>query len=433
MDHLIENSNIRNDGALGQVSGPRRSLLIVIAAMAVVDTLKFFKAFPKVSIGEIDIGAFDVVSVPVAILTFVLLLRRTKFSYDEFAALIFVVYSIVTFLVSFSSRGVVAGVDYRDNFINYMILAFIIFGHSLEGFSAISRILLLIASYPVLVFILTLLGVLPSPAERIGVSFLSGYQSKRFLSSHWAMMITIGGFVLLFSCHLVRDFQKQIRVLVVALTLLAISTLSFHRSVWLATIGGLGTYFLILRWLPANNVSKAVVTYLVFLGTGAFLVVISFGIVTEFDSAFVSNFKENSTIAWRISGWVSLIDKMDWWNFFVGMGFGADQSRYFLGHEVSANAHNFYVLNLWYMGIIGLGLMFYLYYRQFYFLFYILRHTQNDEYSVIAGLLLTLNVSICILYVAYGFAFETAVVLGITIMFVKQFHSAVISGNIAMR
>lgn len=131
--------------------------------------------------------------------------------------------------------------------------------------------------------------------------------------------------------------------------LLAVIALG-HRTVWVSTLAGLGAIW----WLAGRHRrgSRAGVLVPISIGVAvvmAFLVLAPNSIVThELERSVAETQQKNSTLAWRVDSWTSLV--RDWarsgplvWP--AGKPFGTGMKRYIesQGQEVTVSAHSHYV------------------------------------------------------------------------------------------
>lgn len=131
--------------------------------------------------------------------------------------------------------------------------------------------------------------------------------------------------------------------------LLAVIVLG-HRTVWVATLAGLGAIW----WLAGRRRRGSKAGVLIPVGIGAavvmaFLVLAPKSIVThELERSVAEAQQKNSTLAWRVDSWTSLV--RDWarsgplvWP--AGKPFGIGMRRYIesQGQEVTVSAHSHYV------------------------------------------------------------------------------------------
>lgn len=123
-----------------------------------------------------------------------------------------------------------------------------------------------------------------------------------------------------------------------------------HRTVWVATLAALGAAW----WLAGRRRKGGQAGLLVPLGVGSLVLVALFALAPdstvthEFQRSVAETQQKNSTLAWRVDSWKSLVD--DWvaggpqvWP--AGKPFGAGTRRYIesQGMETSVSAHSHYV------------------------------------------------------------------------------------------
>jgi len=134
-----------------------------------------------------------------------------------------------------------------------------------------------------------------------------------------------------------------------------------HRTVWVATLAALGAAW----WLAGRKRKGNQTGLLVPLGVGSLVLVSLFALAPqstvthEFQRSVAETQQKNSTLAWRVDSWKSLVD--DWvaggplvWP--AGKPFGSGTRRYIesQGMETSVSAHSHYVSLLIRGGILAL-------------------------------------------------------------------------------
>lgn len=134
-----------------------------------------------------------------------------------------------------------------------------------------------------------------------------------------------------------------------------------HRTVWVATLAALGAAW----WLAGRKRKGNQAGLLVPLGVGSLVLVSLFALAPqstvthEFQRSVAETQQKNSTLAWRLDSWKSLVD--DWvaggplvWP--AGKPFGSGTRRYIesQGMETTVSAHSHYVSLLIRGGILAL-------------------------------------------------------------------------------
>lgn len=153
---------------------------------------------------------------------------------------------------------------------------------------------------------------------------------------------------------------RTVMMLVAPMLLLAVMVLG-HRSVWVAGIAALGVAWLLAaKRRKGGQLGLMVPLAVGALTLGALFVLAPRATVTqEFQRSVAETQRENSTIAWRVNSWKSLVE--DWvssgpavWP--AGKPFGTSKRRYIesQGIETEVAAHSHYVTLLIRGGIIGL-------------------------------------------------------------------------------
>lgn len=143
--------------------------------------------------------------------------------------------------------------------------------------------------------------------------------------------------------------QRQVMMFTAPLLLLVVMVLA-HRTVWIATLAALG----IAWWLAGRRRNGGQAGLMVPLAVGAlvlgalFVLAPKSGVTQSFVSSVAETQKKNSTLAWRVDSWKSLVD--EWvaggplvWP--AGKPFGSGNDRYIESQHMTTNvgAHSQYV------------------------------------------------------------------------------------------
>ncbi len=154
--------------------------------------------------------------------------------------------------------------------------------------------------------------------------------------------------------------RRQAMLAMAPLLLLVVMVLA-HRTVWIATLAALGFAW----WLAGSHRKGGQAGLLVPLLVGALVLGALFAlapksvVTQEFERSIAETQKKNSTIAWRMDSWKSLVE--DWaaagplvWP--AGKPFGSGNQRYIesQGMETNVAAHSQYVSMLTRGGLIVL-------------------------------------------------------------------------------
>jgi hypothetical protein len=143
---------------------------------------------------------------------------------------------------------------------------------------------------------------------------------------------------------------KRTAMMFIAPLLLLVVMVLGHRTVWIATLAALGAAW----WLAGRRSKGGQAGLLVPLAVGALVLGAFFAlapkstVTQEFERSVAETQKKNSTLAWRVDSWKSLID--DWiaggplvWP--AGKPFGAGNRRFIesQGMETNVSAHSHYI------------------------------------------------------------------------------------------
>lgn len=153
---------------------------------------------------------------------------------------------------------------------------------------------------------------------------------------------------------------RTVMMFAAPMLLLAVMVLG-HRSVWVAGIASLGVAWLLAaKRRKGGQLGLMVPLAVGALALGALFVLAPRATVTqEFERSVAETQRENSTLAWRVNSWKSLVD--DWvssgptaWP--AGKPFGTSKRRYIESQRIETEvaAHSHYVTLLIRGGIIGL-------------------------------------------------------------------------------
>lgn len=201
-----------------------------------------------------------------------------------------------------------------------------------------------------------------------------------------------------------------------------------HRSVWAATLGGMGVLLFLLTRYQTGKVGK-----LLFLGC-ALLAIVAIGLTSlkggVSESVQVQSSRAFSTtegtFAGRVSGWQSLLN--DWLNsgspamYLVGKPFGSGYSRYSSnvgGHEIGYVPHNYYVHLLYRGGLIGM--LCFLWVVWFGVRAMWARIKQGDDF---APLQLAMTIALLVYYIPYGVAYDQVLITGLLLSVIAPSREA---------
>lgn len=156
--------------------------------------------------------------------------------------------------------------------------------------------------------------------------------------------------------------ERRTGMMLVAPCLLLVVMVLGHRTVWVATLAGLGAIW----WLAGRKRRGNKAGVLVPVGIGALVLAALFvlapqsTVTREFERSVAETQQKNSTLAWRVDSWKSLLD--DWvaggplvWP--AGKPFGSGNRRYVEAQRMETNvgAHSHYISLLTRGGLLVLG------------------------------------------------------------------------------
>lgn len=199
-----------------------------------------------------------------------------------------------------------------------------------------------------------------------------------------------------------------------------------HRSVWLATLVAVLVRFLIVRSKKASSVSQLILL----LGIAAITVIPMVasdklaGVTEQVGISAQRALQGTDTTGERLNNWKAVIRQ--WYqggpkSIAIGMGFGADNSRYventgaFGVHKASYYAHNMYVQTLFNTGLVGLIALlttFIFVMRGLYQL------NSSEETDIGAQFLLVLMMMQIAYYVPYGTDYLQSLLFGASLSYV---------------
>lgn len=144
--------------------------------------------------------------------------------------------------------------------------------------------------------------------------------------------------------------ERRVGMMYVAPCLLLVVMVLGHRTVWVAALAGLGAIW----WLAGRKRRGSKAGVLVPVGIGALVLAALFvlapqsTVTRELQRSVAETQQENSTLAWRVDSWKSLLN--DWaaggplvWP--AGKPFGSGNRRYIesQGMETNVSAHSHYI------------------------------------------------------------------------------------------
>jgi O-antigen ligase len=157
--------------------------------------------------------------------------------------------------------------------------------------------------------------------------------------------------------------RSSVLMRVLSIFLLAIAFGLFHRSVWMAAAAGIAVLLAfsresLIRVVPfiGLGMAAAAVLWMFQQGLGGYF------LTRAVQSAVQEPFAEDSSLAWRITGWELLLERAfssGLETVIFGAGYGAGYERQIGWSTVLYSPHNFYIATLLDTGLIGVGLWVY--------------------------------------------------------------------------
>ncbi len=198
--------------------------------------------------------------------------------------------------------------------------------------------------------------IIPRPSNW-RVILLNVFDQRRVLPAASALILAEAGVLVLAVWSQTRP-STPMRIL--SVILLTVSFALLHRSVWMATLAGVLALSVfsrdfLLRVAPflAIGVLGSGVIWMTQQGLGDVL------LTTAVQSAIAEPFEQNSSIAWRLTGWELLLERAFSGGpatILFGAGYGAGYERQIGWSTVYYSPHNFYIATLLDAGVIGVCL-----------------------------------------------------------------------------
>lgn len=185
----------------------------------------------------------------------------------------------------------------------------------------------------------------------------SVYDSERVLPASGALILAEAGLIGLATWSRLSTIGLQ-RLL--PILFLVIMALLYHRTVWLATLAGIASIFLLQPRAVARLGIPLAVGFLVTVA----LWTLRLGLGDEslaqsMQAAIMEPFEETSTYNWRVEGWEILLSRAfsdGIATIVMGSGFGVGYGRQMGWALVEYSPHNFYLEIFLNAGLVGLAL-----------------------------------------------------------------------------
>lgn len=211
-----------------------------------------------------------------------------------------------------------------------------------------------------------------------------------------------------------------------------------HRTVWAVTLASVAIIFL----LAGKVRSKALSTFVLagVLGTAVLLPFVAGGQLDTVQQSLTHSVEEvgqkNSTLAWRVESWKTLIEQ---WAYggpvvnMIGKPFGAGFSRYIAlaQEELTQNPHNHYVYALLRVGLVGLLAMLAVYYMALRSMWKN-RH-QPSKHLLDPKLLIALVVGQLMYFISYPAHYSQLLGLGVSLVLLGQYRREAVASVVIKR
>lgn len=183
------------------------------------------------------------------------------------------------------------------------------------------------------------------------------YVSRRVLPSAGALLLSQVALIGLVAWS--RGMASPVLVLLAVLCLL-LTVLLFHRSVWVATLVGLGALVLMNRRMLVPIAGAVLTAGLVALAIAG--IAGGFGqdlLASPLTAAVDEALSEESTFTWRVESWKILVGRTiagGPFSILLGGGFGVGYDRMIGWSQITFSPHNVYVEIFLNAGLLGAGL-----------------------------------------------------------------------------
>lgn len=305
---------------------------------------------PDITIGTLHLRLLDAVNIPLIVTVCINLLRgsslrRLKGGYT-IGFVLLVLYLIAKCIVPSDTGLIAAFGEMRDLFSPIFLILYVVIYLDPKSFRRAMSLIAMMA--PLSIGVISLFNII-----RIGGVRFDSAGRDRFIGAGTSLILAFAAFYLL----LVAGGRRERRSYFVALSfaLFGIVGMSNHRSVWLATAAGLGTFgiLLALSWIPVRNISYWYVALLTTSALFCGIIVLCLssvgnqgsitGVATldERLGAF-TNSRNDANASWRMKLWEERLRELGS-NWFFGRPMGARVAVEIGGQERMEGDHNAYV------------------------------------------------------------------------------------------
>ncbi|HBN08159.1 MAG TPA: hypothetical protein DD435_05780 [Cyanobacteria bacterium UBA8530] len=325
-----------------------------------LDTL-FFRTLPSLAVGGISVYFMDILAIPL----FVAGIGRLGYSFhirrridaNKVFLLLWSAVLFFSFLRGVGAHGIVgAGNEFRTYF-HFICVAVIAASLEPTGLrcSGLLKSWLRVAALIMLIalarWVLMPLGLF-SP-EEIGVEGL------RVISAEQTLVLFQAFFILL-SLQLIQQKSGKLHIFAYIIPFFLIFLQ--HRTVWMVALCSLLLLHLYEQQTRPFLRKIAIMTFIIC--NVALIPLLGGEIAGKMQHSIQEPTNtEDSTFAWRIEGWQSLIDlgSFSLSDYAIGQPFGKGYVRYINNQEVDVSPHNYFLQTLLRTGIVGLALLLLLY------------------------------------------------------------------------
>lgn len=357
-----------------------------------------------------------------------------KLHIQHYLWLTFGVVLMVSFAIGTVRYGTEAGVEFRTFFYFWTGIWYLMTVHlSAEQIDNIVRIYMFVAAVLVVVAVLRWMAIALN--LEIAHYWNEGGSSLRVFTATQTFYLG-QAFVMGLYAYLTKTGPAWWRALLPILFVCVV--VLQHRTVWAVTLVSVALVFL----LAGRVRSKAVFTFLV-AGVIGVAVVMPFFMGGQLDTVQQSLVhsveevgEENSTLAWRVQSWQSLIEQ---WAYagplanMIGNPFGSGFSRHIdlAKGELTQNPHSQYVYALLRVGLIGVFAMLATY-------FIAIRNMRRADFHsrsklVDNNLLIALIAGQLTFFVAYPVQYIQLIPLGLSLVLLNQYRSDIATASSAKK
>lgn len=402
----------------GGVSQPT----VLLAALAILAAVQLFVALVgenrfAAQVGGIRIYPLDITAAMFAVLGLGLAFSQNRVRSTTGTAILLLAINYANLARGLLSYGPSAGVEFRPDAI---VLSVILLATQARRYKSVDFAIIVgvLAASALTIYFLRRFGVVALNAFDMMYN-LGTFRAGRFIVADDALMISTFGFVCIASGLRRSKPTANIIFWVLGVLGISIALIALHRSVWLAIIVGLPLLFLFQG--RARLLNRDVFVVLLFGSLIVSAAAVSALLLSEtIREGLLEATERQSTLQWRIQGWLGLLQLLSPLEVLIGRSFGSDYSRIVLGNVITHSAHNFYISKLFQIGIVGVLLYGTIAFRVIIGLWKVCRSDAVPDDRNLATVLLALMLGHLCYLTVYDIGISTALVLGYAIGFVQS-------------